>query len=247
MPTCRKGWCLSGWRIDQQAESLLEPDGPPLTSWEELTAFLQKRRQAGRGRAAVQIDSSTALVVDLADAEPVGRLVEYLEDQARMSLGKVDPSLVQVLLSPYAFKRDLALFEGAIVLTAFVLVQGSELEKWILGSGSSRRRGPVTWSEAAALTRLHVSGSGQDVVDVGPLASLTNLEELGVINSEVVDVSPLASLTSLKRLELYGNQIIDISPLAALTNLESLALDEQRNRRCQPLGGPDQTGKAVAV
>ena len=226
-----EGLVSLGWRIDPQAENLLEPYGLPLTSWEELTAFLQERRQGGQGRAAVQIDGSTALVVDLAGAEPVGRLVEYLEDRAMMSLGNVDPSLVQVLLSPHVLKRQGTLFEGAIVLTTFVLVQGSELEKWILGRW---RSGPVTWSEAAALTRLHVSS--QDIVDVSPLAALTNLEELGVIHSEVADVGPLAALTGLKRLELYGNQIIDISSLAALTNLEWLALDDNEIVDVSPLG-----------
>ena len=216
------GMVSLGWRIDPQAVNLLEPDGPPLTSWEELTAFLQERWQHGRERVAVLIDSNTALVVDLADAEPAGRLVEYLEDRARMSLRKVDPSLVQVLLSPHAFKRNLALFEGAIVLTTFVLVRGSELEKWILGRRSSRRRGPVAWSEAAALTRLHVNA--QDVVDVSPLVALTNLEELSLGINQIVDVSPLAALTSLKKLELYNNEIVDVSPLASLTNLERLSL-----------------------
>ena len=249
------GLTLLGWRIDQQAENLLEPDGPPLTSWEELTAFLQEHWQGRTGRVVVQIDSSTALAVDLADAEPVVRVVGYLRDRARMSLGRMNPSLVQVLLSPHAIKPDLALFEAAIVLpTSFILVPGSELEKWVLKS-LGWLEGPVTLAKAASLTQLSVEFSRiadvtplaslfglrwlnlyeNEIVDVGPLAALTGMNHLGLGANRIVDVAPLAALTGLGRLDLHRNQIVDVSPLAALTGMKDLGLGANRIVDVTPL------------
>ena len=217
------------WRIDLTED--LRPSGSSFTGWEEMTDFLHRQRRRGTEQVAVQVDSSTALVVDLTDAEPVERRVEYLEDRARMSLGTVDPSLVEILLSP---KRNRALFEGAIVLTDFILVPDSDLEKWVLRWRKSRW-GPVAWSEVAGLTRFHVGTDDNDVVDVSPLAALTNLEDLSLAINQVVDLSPLAGLTNLKILRLHDNQIVDVGPLAGLTNLEKLELARNKIVDVSPL------------
>ena len=237
------GFTPVGLRI---GPNLLEPDGPQFTSWEDLTTYLQERRQDGMEQAIVEIDRSTALAVDLTDAKPLGRLVEYMEDQVRTSWGKMDTSLFQVLLSPHVFKRDFALFEGAIVFTTFILIPGSELEKWILDGREFWREGPVTWWEAAgrksislhdsdeelnlnllaALPNLKRLGlSENDIVDLSPLAALTNLEKLYLRTNDIVDVGPLASLTNLELLDLRNNDIVDIGPLAGLANLNTLRLN----------------------
>ena len=257
------------WRIDPDGEGplTLDPvDGPLLSGWRDLRAFLQERWQGRTGRVAVQVDS-TALAVDLAHPEAVDRLVDYLQDQSRRSLGEARAPLVQVLLSPYAFDRSLALLADSIVLNAYVvLVPGSELEQWALWS-LSRSSGPVTLSEAAAVTRL--VAPGRDIVDVGPLAaliglellnlrdngivdvsplaSLTSLEWLELGSNDIVDVGPLASLTSLKELHLRRNDIVDVGPLASLTGLKELWLGLQRYRRCEPSGCPDWPGRAGSI
>ena len=211
------------WRIDPGAEELLVlEEGPDLIGWEAVTAFLQERWQGRTGRVAVQIDSSTAITVDLDHAAPANRLVEYLKDRTRSSLGEGIASLVQVLLTPHTFDRDLALLEDSIVLTtSLALVPGSKLEEWVLPE-LSRSGGPVTWSEASALKELYLRG--KQIVDVRPLAALTNLVWLRLWSNEIVDVRPLARLTSLTSLELDSNEIVDVSPLTALANLERLSL-----------------------
>ena len=218
------------WRIDPGAEELLVlEEGPDLTGWAEVTAFLQERWQGRKGRVAAQIDGKPVVAVDLADAESVVRLLDYLQDQARMPLGEIDHSVVQVLFDAQTFESDLALLEGAIVLTtSLVLIQGSELEKWILRDLGHGREGPVTWSEAMALTELRLVFNEIVIVDVGPLAALTGLERLNLSENQIVDVGPLAALTNLEGLSLRENWIVDVGPLAALTNLEGLSLSKNR-------------------
>ena len=223
------------WRIDPGAEELpVLEEGPDLIGWPAVAAFLEERWRGRTGRVAVQIDGSPVVAVDLAHTEPVERLLDHLQDQARMSLGEIDHSVVQVLFDGQTFESDLALLEGAIVLTtSVVLIQGSELERWILRDLGGGREGPVAWSEAAALTGLNVNA--QDVVDVGPLAALTNLEWLNLRENRIVDVGPLAPLTSLESLRLTDNTIVDVSPLAALTNLGQLVLDDNEIGDVGPL------------
>ncbi|MCL2016505.1 MAG: hypothetical protein FWG68_09700 [Defluviitaleaceae bacterium] len=64
--------------------------------------------------------------------------------------------------------------------------------------------------------------------DVPLLASLANLTALTLrLDNEVTDISPLASFTNLTELRLtkWGTQTTDITPLANLTNLTTLTLD----------------------
>ena len=71
------------------------------------------------------------------------------------------------------------------------------------------------------------------ITDVGPLTSLTNLTWLGLFDNQISSVSPLASLTDLRNLQMQMNRISDITPLVmnlglrdgAKVNLESNFLD----------------------
>ena len=215
------------WRIDPGAEELpVLEEGPELTGWPAVAAFLEERWRGRTGRVAVQIDGSPVVAVDLAHG-PVERLLDYLQDQARMSQGEIDPDVVQVHVDGQTFESDLALLEGAIVLTtSVVLIRGSELERWILRDLGHGREGPVTWSEAAALTQLELVFNEIVIVDVSPLAALTGLERLDLSENQIVDVGPLAALTNLKGLGLRVNAIVDVGPLATLTNLEGLELGD---------------------
>ena len=83
------------------------------------------------------------------------------------------------------------------------------------------------------MERLYLSSN--QISDVSPLASLTNLEwlylsdNIGGMGTGVSDLSPLASLTNLKWLYLSDNRISDLNPLSALTNLERLDLSDNPN------------------
>ena len=222
------GLTFVDWRIDPGAEELpVLEEGPELNGWPAVSAFLEERWRGRTGRVAVQIDGSPVVAVDLAHAEPVERLLDHLQDQARMSQGEIDPSVVQVHFDGQTFESDLALLEGAIVLTtSVVLIRGSELERWILRDLGHGREGPVTWSEAAALTQLELVFNEIVIVDVSPLAALTGLERLDLSENQIVDVGPLAALTNLKGLGLRVNAIVDVGPLATLTNLEGLELGD---------------------
>jgi len=63
-----------------------------------------------------------------------------------------------------------------------------------------------------------------NISDLSPLSSLTNLEVLSLKINNISDLSPLAGLTNLEYLDLGNNNISDISPMSGLTNLEYLSL-----------------------
>ena len=222
------------WRIDPDAEELpmLNPvEGPRLADWGDLTTFLQERWQGHTGRVVVQVDS-TALAVDLAHPEAVEGLVDYLERSLPVP-GEEIASFVQVILVPRTFERELALLDDSIALTiSFVLVPGSDLEEWVLAE-LGRSSGPVTLSEASAMDELDLRSS--EIVDVSPLAALTNLVELDLRDNRIVDVDPLASLTNLAFLYLDGNEIVDVSPLASLERLVELWLGRNQIVDVSPL------------
>ena len=228
------GLAAIDWRVEPGAEEMLaQEEGQELTDWEAVTVFLQERWRGRTGRVAVWIDSNTALAVDLTHVEPAARLVDHLQDRYRRSLGEVSAFPVRVLLSPWAPGENPALLEDSIALTtSFILVPGSDLEEWVL-TRLRRSRGPVTWSEAFAVTGLDLTW--HQIVDVSPLVLLTNLEGLGLSENRIVDVSPLASLTRLRWLRLGNNEIAELSPLASLTRLEWLILSENRIVDVSPL------------
>ena len=80
-------------------------------------------------------------------------------------------------------------------------------------------------SSLEGLTALRVLDlSGNSIVSIAPLASLTGLEELHLDGNAIDDVSALAGLTALRVLDLSGNNIADISVLAGCAQLQQLNL-----------------------
>jgi internalin A len=65
---------------------------------------------------------------------------------------------------------------------------------------------------------------GNQISDLGPLAGLSQLDQLRLGQNLIADLAPLAGLTGLTRLDLDGNQIADFSALAGLTGLTRLSL-----------------------
>jgi len=97
---------------------------------------------------------------------------------------------------------------------------------------------------ATGLESLYLPGN--NIVDLGPLASLVSLArlELGTgnryaleIGNDVSDLTPLSSLVSLEFLELSHNAVSDISPVAGLRSLAHLGLSHNDVADLQPLSG----------
>ncbi len=91
------------------------------------------------------------------------------------------------------------------------------------------------------LTQLDIGatqlGDG-NVCDISPLAGLTkNLTLLGLYGNEIKDISPLATFTNLEVLWLSFNEISDISQLAGLINMTELCLHKNYINDISPLAG----------
>ncbi len=62
------------------------------------------------------------------------------------------------------------------------------------------------------------------VIDLSPLAKLTNLESLELSRMPIKDIQPLSNLVNIQQLWLINVPISDLEPLRGLTNLISLDL-----------------------
>jgi hypothetical protein len=75
---------------------------------------------------------------------------------------------------------------------------------------------------------LRLPGNKEELVDLGPLAGLTELEELDLRMTfgpgKISNLTPLAGLGKLRWLALVGHSIVDVSPLNGLTQLEHINL-----------------------
>ena len=58
-----------------------------------------------------------------------------------------------------------------------------------------------------------------------PLASMTQLEYLGLMDTQISDLSALSTLEELRSLRLNRTQLTDLSPLQELSNLEDLTIN----------------------
>ena len=88
-------------------------------------------------------------------------------------------------------------------------------------------------AELTQLTRLSLMNN--NISDVSPLAELTQLTQLDFGDNTISDISPLAELTQLTQLSLGDNNISDVSPLAEMTNLKELRLIDNPIKDNKPL------------
>ncbi len=80
--------------------------------------------------------------------------------------------------------------------------------------------------------------SWADVTDISPLAALTELRSLNLLNNlDLTDIKPLESLSKLETLNLSGTLVKSIKPLSKLSELRSLVLDCEKLRDITPLEG----------
>lgn len=111
-----------------------------------------------------------------------------------------------------------------------------------LAGVSSLRRldvpGVADISPVSSLTGLTYLSVSQIDPDLGPVAALTDLEELWVQESHVTDLTPLSGLTDLRRLELNRSySLTDLSPLTSLPSLARLSVRESDVSDTSPLPG----------
>ncbi len=107
----------------------------------------------------------------------------------------------------------------------------STLKKFALYGNNITDINPI--ASLTNLTELELNNS--QISDLKPLQSLTNLTYLDVSHTPLSDLKPLASLTNLTELKLNNTQISDIKPLAFLTNLTELDLSENKISDIKPL------------
>lgn len=80
---------------------------------------------------------------------------------------------------------------------------------------------------ATGVTNLFVSA--QPTLTAGglaPIAALTQLKGLRLLNLPVSDLSAVSGLVALEELDLYGSDFDDLTPIAGLKALRSLSVDE---------------------
>lgn len=71
----------------------------------------------------------------------------------------------------------------------------------------------LTWINFKTTFGLGSSKNRGDIVDLSPLAHLTNLETLDVQHNRIQDLSPLETMTGLKEVDVNYNSIMDFSPV----------------------------------
>lgn len=74
------------------------------------------------------------------------------------------------------------------------------------------------------------------IKDLSPLSQLTNLEEIYLDNNQISSLEPLRSLKKLQLLRLSNNDIEDLSPLYHLPKLRYLSISKNPTNRWQILG-----------
>lgn len=128
-----------------------------------------------------------------------------------------------------AVREELAL-PAAVPLTQEMLLALQRLHTG--GKGITDLKG---LEFAENLGDLHLGDEGNAIINLRPLATLTNLTYLNMGGNQVTDLRPLANLTHLTGLSLWNNRVNDISPLASLTTLTYLNLADNYVDDLRPL------------
>ena len=95
-------------------------------------------------------------------------------------------------------------------------------------------------ARAAAATVLDLSGPGPDSatpLDLRVVASLGNLRELRVANSQLTDLGAVGGLTNLTALDASNNHLTNLGPLVEMRDLRTLGLSRNFVKDVTPLAG----------
>ena len=225
------------WRVDPKVEGQLEPNR--LVGWGAMAGFIRENWRCPDGMLlAVRFDDSS-MSVSMDRAESIETMLRHLQE--------TDQQAIETL-------AETPVFGAAVHQSSFAPTRGDSgnqlVRGWKLRSSLEGDLGALVWPNDPtcnrfgdlagdrgeehpqsggcwALDRPGIAGSvSNQIVDVGSLASLTNLKELHLADNQIVDVSPLSSLTNLEKLDLYSNDLADVRPMASLSRLRFLYLDD---------------------
>ncbi len=116
-----------------------------------------------------------------------------------------------------------------------------DLENKKFKNKATQNIGDVNQITYLLLTHLHfpllnkLIISGNQIADLSPLSTLTDLQFLSFSNNQIADLSPLSALTDLQFLFFSSNQIVDLSPLSALSDLQHLSCSINQIADLSPL------------
>ncbi len=175
--------------------------------------------------------------------QPPGTVVRIPDPNLRAviaeSLGKSpnDSITVEEMGQLTRFKRyDTALDRGIEDLTG--LQFATNLEDLVLGWWGHDGNQVSDLSPIAGLTKLRrLNLLNNPISDLSPLRDLTNLTELHLNDTLVSDLSPLSGLTNLTSLNIHPTLATNLSPLAGLINLRSIAFSNKNLSDISPLAG----------
>ena len=118
------------------------------------------------------------------------------------------------------------------------LEYATNLERLILGWWGHEGNPVSDLSPIAGLTKIRqLYLLNTPISDLSPLRGLTNLTELHLNDTLVSDLSPLSGLTNLTSLNIHPTLATDLSPLAGLINLKSIAFSNENLSDISPLAG----------
>ena len=139
--------------------------------------------------------------------------------------GAVDSRLAE------AARRYLGLPEGT-VLTADDLSKVEGLEIY-MGD-------PLSLNGIEYFTSLrHFDAIASDIKDLSPLANVTTIEDIVILQSSVETIPDFSKCEKLNYLQLQACRIRDISPVAKIKNLKTLALSGNYIRSIEPIKDMD--------
>lgn len=87
---------------------------------------------------------------------------------------------------------------------------------------------------------MNVDLSDNAVGDFSPLATLTQMTYLSLVNTTLCDLTPLAGMTGMAGLDIRNNQVADLTPLAGMTLLQTLFAGSNLIEDLTPLQGMTQ-------
>ena len=136
-----------------------------------------------------------------------------------------DPQLGQLMRVEYPNSQQLSSVVESVSIT--------DLIRERVAKKLNKKPQEITQDDLNTIKSLDLSES--DIIDVTPLATLTNLQWLYLNQTSVIDVTPLATLTNLQTLYLNQTSVSDVTPLATLTNLQQLYLNQTSVSDVTPL------------
>lgn len=149
-------------------------------------------------------------------------------------------------LEDISFVTRLDLLEGLYIPTAnvkdiSVLREMKQLTRLSLYDTPVLDVEPV--SELTNLVELSLANCGR-IKNIEVIASLTKMENLGLMYCGIGDISFLKDMKNLRYLNLTGNQIEDISLLAQFTQMSGLSLDGNEIKDVSVLAGMENLAVA---